>query len=36
MKEHLRWNAVCGESRLHGVEWGKIGDYFKDLPITIF
>ena len=19
-----RWNAVCGESRMHGVEWGKI------------
>ena len=18
-----RWNAVCGESRTHGVEWGK-------------
>ena len=22
--ESNRWNAVCGESRMHGVEWGKI------------
>ena len=27
----LDWN----ESRLHGVEWGKLGDNFKELPITI-
>ena len=20
---YLRWNAVCGESRMHGVKWGK-------------
>ena len=19
----LRWNAVCGENRMHGVKWGK-------------
>ena len=23
------------ESRKHGVEWGKLNDYFKELPITI-
>ena len=21
---HFRWNAVCGESRMHGAERGKI------------
>ena len=21
--KYQRWNAVCGESRMHGVEWGK-------------
>ena len=20
---NLQWNAVCGESRMHGVKWGK-------------
>ncbi len=29
------WNAVCGESRTYGVEWGKAGDNIKRLPITI-
>ena len=22
-RKSLRWNAVCGESRMHGVKWGK-------------
>ena len=35
MKNTNRWNAVCGESRMHGVEWGKARDGIRGLPITI-
>ena len=31
MKNTNRWNAVCGESRMHGVEWGKSPRWYQRL-----
>jgi hypothetical protein len=36
MSFYRRGNAVCGESRTYGVDWGKDGDNIKLLPISIY
>ena len=35
-RQHSRWNAVCGESRTHGVEWGKIPSHRAEDYLSLF